>query len=276
MYGGSKSDLRVANDPNYQSGRVWRGFRENWVWETGINRSTQPISISGLYVNNTFLPYSYNSGVGCYTGPTATGYRINFVEGQVVFDNPVPATSVVKLNYSYKWIKVDRAEGVPFFRQIQTSDFKIDQNFLSSSGDWVQLGQTRVQLPAVFVEIIPNRKYKGYQLGGGQWAYTDILFYTLANRESDCSNISNIISYQNDRIINLFDSNTISYSGNYPLSFGSDLINRSYDYKYWLNNHFFENCRIFDTNINGITQVGVDFYVGTVRSTTEVKLLDVI
>lgn len=273
MYGGSKAELKLANDPNYRTGQVWRGFRENWIWETGINRTTQPIPITGIYVNNVFLPYTYNSGVGYYTGPTATGYRINFTEGQVFFDNPIPTGSVVKLNYSYKWVKVDRAEGVPFFRQIQTNDFRIDQNFLTGSGDWVQLGQTRVQIPAIFVEVVPNRTYKGYQLGGGQWAYTDVIFYVLSNRESDCSNLLNIISYQNDRVITLFDSNTISYSGHYPLSFRNDLVNPTYDYKYWVNNHFFETCRIFNTNINAISQISVDFYVGTVRSSTEAKIL---
>jgi hypothetical protein len=168
MYGGSKSELRIANDPNYVTGQVWQGFRENWAWETGINKTTQPIAISGIYVNNNFLPYTYKPASGYYTGPSATGYRINYQDGKVIFNTPLPATTSVKLNYSYKWVKVDRAEGVGFFRQIQNNDFRIDSNFLNGSGDWVQLGQTRVQLPAVFVEVVPNRTYEGLQLGGGQ------------------------------------------------------------------------------------------------------------
>lgn len=276
MYGGSKSELRIANDPNYVTGQVWQGFRENWAWETGINKTTQPIAISGIYVNNNFLPYTYKSASGYYTGPSATGYRINYQDGKVIFNTPLPATTSVKLNYSYKWVKVDRAEGVGFFRQIQNNDFRIDSNFLNGSGDWVQLGQTRVQLPAVFVEVVPNRTYEGLQLGGGQWANTDILFYVLSNREPDCSNLLNIISYQNDRIINLFDSNRISRSGAYPMTFKGDLVDRQYDYPYWIDNYpTYNNCRIFNTKINNITQISVDFYVGTVRCSTQVKLLPV-
>jgi hypothetical protein len=275
MYGGYKTDLRPAKDPNFLANQVWQGFRENWVWETGVSNSIQPIPITGLYVNNTFLPYTYNVSSGYYTGPSATGYRIDFTDGRIIFNNPVPASSSVQLNYSYKWVKVDRAEGVGFFRQIQTNDFKIDKNFLNGSGDWVQLGQTRVQLPAVFVEIVPNRTYKGYQLGGGQWAYTDALFYVLSNRESDCSNLANIISYQNDRVVQLFDTNKISYSGEYPLTFKNDLVNPSFSYGYWLNTYPYETCRIFDTRINNIAQVAIDFYVATVRCSTEVKMLNI-
>ena len=65
-----------------------------------------------------------------------------YPDGKVIFDSPISSSASVKLNYSYKWVKVDKAEGVPFFRQIQNNDFKIDNNFLTGSGDWVQLGQT--------------------------------------------------------------------------------------------------------------------------------------
>jgi hypothetical protein len=275
MYGGDKTVLRMANDPNYQSGQVWQGFRENWIWETGVSTTTQPISVSGVYVNNTFLPYVYNSSSGNYIGNGPTGYRIDFPNGRVIFNSPLPSTSTVKLNYSYKWVKVDRAEGTPFFRQIQSSDFRIDTNFLTGSGDWVQLGQTRVQLPAIFVEVVPNRTYQPYQLGGGQWANTDIVFYVMSLRESDCSNLLNIISYQNDRFIRLFDSNIISRSGAYPVSFKGDLINRKYTYPNWVSDYYNADCRIFNTRINNISQLAVDFYVGTARISTQVQLATV-
>ena len=58
--------------------------------------------------------------------------------------------------------------------------------------NWIQLGQTRIQLPALFVEVVPNRTFEPFQLGGGQWVNSDIVFYALADRESDCSNILNI------------------------------------------------------------------------------------
>jgi hypothetical protein len=272
MYGGDKTILRMANDPNYQQGRVWQGFRQNWVWETGVSATTQPIALSGVYVNNNFLPYSYNSSSGYYVGNDPTGYRINFSDGKVIFNAPLPTGTDVRVNYSYKWVKVDRSEGTPFFRQIQNSDFRIDSNFLKGSGDWVQLGQTRVQLPAIFIEVVPNRTYQPYQLGGGQWANTDIVFYVMALREPDCSNLLNIISYQNDRFIRLFDSNKISRSGAYPLTFTEDLINRKYIYPNLVKDYYNADCRIFNSRIDNINQLSVDFYVGTARCSTQVQL----
>jgi hypothetical protein len=272
MYGGDRATLRPAIDPNYTNGQVWQGFRENWVWETGVSSSTQPNRVSGVYVNNNFIAYSYNSSSGYYVGAGPTGYTINFTEGRVIFNNPIPTTSTVKLNYAYKWVKVDRSEGTSFFRQIQANDFRVDSNFLYGSGDWIQLGQTRIQIPAIFVEVVPNRSYQPYQLGGGQWANTDILFYVLSNRETDCANLLNIISYQNDRYLRLFDSNKISYSGAYPTTFKSDLANPVYNYPYWVENYHYAPCRIYNSKINNITQVSVDFYVGTARCTTQVEI----
>ena len=34
LYGGNKHKLRPVQDPNYNDGQVWEGYRSNWVWET--------------------------------------------------------------------------------------------------------------------------------------------------------------------------------------------------------------------------------------------------
>ena len=33
QYGGSKHKLELTNDPRYNNGQVWQGFRANWVWK---------------------------------------------------------------------------------------------------------------------------------------------------------------------------------------------------------------------------------------------------
>jgi len=269
MYGGDKHKLRPVSDPNYSANQVWQSHRENWVWETGISKTTQPIPISGIYVNNAFRPYAFNSGLNKYVG---SGYKIDYPNGRVIFDTPVPASSTVSLNYSYKWIKVDQAEGIPFFRQIQFSSFELDNNFVASSGDWVQIGQTRLQLPVVLIEAVPKRTMKPYQLGGGQWAYSDFVFYVLGDRDAIVSDILDAISYQNDRVIQLFDSNTISKSGAYPIDIVGNLVDKKYTYPYLLNNYPYQTCRIYNTTINDITEISYSFYIGTARCSTEVRL----
>ena len=32
IYGGDRHRLRVVSDPNYNSGQVFEGYRQNWVW----------------------------------------------------------------------------------------------------------------------------------------------------------------------------------------------------------------------------------------------------
>jgi hypothetical protein len=271
MYGGSKHLLKPANDPNYAPYQSWQGFKNNWVWETGVSRTTQPVQISGIYRGNTFLPFSYNSSSGYYVG---SGYRIDYPNGRVIFNTPIPATSVVSLNYSYKWATVQKSEGITFFRQIEQAGNRLDQ-FPSSSGDWIQLGQNRVSLPAIFVENPKKRSYYPYQLGGGQWANTDILMYVISDRLEICTDILDMISYQNDRIIHMFNTNTVSKSGDIPINYAGDLKNKSNNYTKLLENHYYNNCRIYNTVINDPVEISYSTYVGTVRFSTEIQLAGV-
>jgi hypothetical protein len=201
-----------------------------------------------------------------------SGYKIDYPNGRVIFDTPVPATSTVSLNYSYKWIKVDQAEGIPFFRQIQFNSFELDNNFVTSSGDWVQIGQTRLQLPVVLIEAVPKRTYEPYQLGGGQWANSDFVFYVMADRDAIVSDILDAITFQNDRIIKMFDTNTISKSGAYPIDIAGNLLNKKYTYPYLLENYPSADCRIHNSTISDITEISYSFYVGTARFSTQVNL----
>ena len=36
IYGGDRHKLRLVDSPNYTAGQVWEGYRQNWVWESGI------------------------------------------------------------------------------------------------------------------------------------------------------------------------------------------------------------------------------------------------
>lgn len=270
MYGGNKHLLKPVSDPAYADNQVWQTYRQNFVWETGISRTTQPISISGITRNGTFLPFSYNATSGYYVG---SGYRVDYPNGRVIFNSPIPATSVVSMNYSHKWVKVDRAEGVPFFRQIQQRSFRLDQNFLTGSGDWVQIGPTRVQLPAVFIESPVKIEYSPYQLGGGQWAKTDMLAHVLTENSSTCVDLLNVISYQNDRNINLFNLNSVYNSGDFAVNYRGDLVNKSKSYPNLVDNHFYGRCRIYDTVINNPTQLTYNLYLGTARFSTEIPLV---
>lgn len=269
MYGGDKHKLRLVDDTAYTSGRTWESFRKNWVYESGLDRSTAPLQISGIYKGSQFLPYSYNAGSGYYVG---SGYRLDYTNGRVIFNSPIPATSVVSMEYSYKWLHVEKAEGVPFFRQIQQRSFRLDENYFSSSGNWAQIGPTRVQLPAAFVESPIRVTYKPYQLGGGQWANTDVTIHVIAENFASCTDILNILSYQNDRNIILYDSNGVYNSGDFALNYRGDLVDNSKDYKYLVDNYHFGQCRMYDATVGNPIELNYSLYMGTVTFSAEIPL----
>jgi hypothetical protein len=164
---------------------VWEAYRKNWVWESGISATTQqPISISGLFINNTFYA----------TGNVSKPYYIDYTNGKIIFNTAISTTSNVQLEYSHKWVEVVPAQGIPFFREIQLGSFRNDDGFqVSNSGGWAQLGETRVQLPTIAVEVLTPQSLQGYQLGGGQWVNNDIVFYVLTENHWECMNIMDSI-----------------------------------------------------------------------------------
>ena len=92
IYGGDRHKLRVASTPNYASGKVWEGYRQNWVWESGIDGTTeQPTTISGVFVDDTFYA----------TGNTTKPFYVDYPNGRVVFDNALPLEIILEGNTKF-------------------------------------------------------------------------------------------------------------------------------------------------------------------------------
>tara|TARA_R110001592_G_scaffold202926_1_gene452608 strand:+ start:370 stop:1329 length:960 start_codon:yes stop_codon:yes gene_type:complete len=268
IYGGDRHKLRSAQDPNYSNGQVWEGYRQNWVWESGISATDeQPITISGVFVDDTF--YS----IGNATKP----FYIDYPNGRVVFDTALTTTSTVQLEYSHKWVQVIPAQGVPWFREIQQGSFRNEEGFqVSDSGNWVQLGQTRVQLPAIAVEVVPAKSLQPYQLGGGQWTNTDILFYVISENHWECTNLMDAILYQNDRTVHLFNPTAVAISGVLPFNYRNELNENAIPsglYPNMIDDFFYRRCWINQSRGNEITQLSPELYIGTTRCSTQVKAI---
>jgi hypothetical protein len=266
IYGGDRHKLRLADDPNYTSGQVWEGYRKNWVWETGVSASVdQPIQISGVFVDDTFRA----------TGNIEEPYYIDYKNGRVVFDSAVSTSSTVKIEYSHKWVEVIPAEGVPFFREIQSSSFRNEKGFqVANSGGWAQMGQTRIQLPALAIEVNPAKSLEPYQLGGGQYVNTDLVFYVMAENHWECANLMDAILYQNDRNIHLFNTTAVAVSGVFPFNYRNELNENALPsgmYESLIDNFFYRKCWINDSRGSDITQLSSDLYIGTTRCSTQVK-----
>ena len=268
IYGGDRHELRLVDDPNYSDGQVWEGYRQNWVWETGISATTtQPTRISGVFVDNTFYA----------TGNVTKPFYVDYPNGRVVFDSAQTTTSDVQLEYSHKWVEVVAAEGIPWFRQIQQRSFRSEEGFqVSNSGGWAQLGQTRVQLPAIAIEVVPPRSMQGYQLGGGQWVNNEVVFYVMSENHWECANLMDSILYQNERTIHLFNPTEIALSGAFPFNYRNELNENALPsglYPNLIDNFLYRKCWIYDSRGTEINQLSPELYIGTTSCSTQVKAI---
>ncbi len=220
QYGGvDKSQLQYNEDKRYQKGQVWQAFRNNWVWESGLYTQTQPIQVSGVYVNGTFHPL----------GETGTyAHYVDYTRGRIIFRNPIPKTSIVKAEYSYKIVNVVDAGEVSFIRELQTGSFRLDSSTFSSpsSGEYALAPDNKIQTPALAIEVTTAMSFKPYQLGGGQYTKTKVIAHVIADNEKQAGHIAMMVAMQNSKGILTFDVNKIS-EANFNSMASSSLKNSS-------------------------------------------------
>lgn len=271
-YGGNEHILRAVQDPRYTDGQVWEGFRSNWVWESGLSGDSSPLvgtdnanpGVSGVYVNGTFHSVTE-------TGTYA--HHINHPLGRVVFDTAIATTGDVQCEYSYKYVNVTKSNGLPWFKEIQKRSERVENSqFLTNSGDWSQLSQNRAQLPLLGIEVTNSRSYKGYQLGGGSYVYTDVLIHCVAEDPYMRDSLLDIVSHQNEKTFQMYDQNLIAAADAYPLNYNGVPASGALRFPDLATTYPFKSMRIFNCKFDSVYSLGSDLYVGTVKCTTEVIL----
>jgi hypothetical protein len=224
------SKLRPSRDPRYVSGRSWEGVRSDWVWESGVDYTSQPIQISGVYVNNVFLPTS-TSGV--------SGYKINYPEGKIIFDNPISTNSTVKCSHSYRNVKIASSD-TNWFQSVQFDSFRGDdiQFAQKGSGTWDVLSINRVQLPAIVLESLPSVSMKPYELGSiNRTHYQDVFMHVLAETPWDRKQLHDIVCNQYQKRIVLINKKKLLQDNKYPLNFDGTLSTSGYNYEQIISNY---------------------------------------
>jgi hypothetical protein len=257
------SKLKPSSNPNYPSGLAWEGFRKNWVWQSGISYDPAPIvgsnnsipGISGIYVNNVF----YSSATsGTYA------HKVDYYNGRVIFNSPVGTGNTIKAEYSYKYINVIYANSLPWLREIEYRTLAPN-----TTETFTLPAENRVQLPAIAVEIVPKRTMRGYQLGGGQFVDTDVLFHCLAEDEYTRNKLVDIISLQNEKTIRAFDSDEIAKSGDFPLNYLGVPVSGALRYPNLLEKYYRGKLRFKNSVVQGMDLINSNFYAGIVRMTVE-------
>ena len=262
VYGGDFSRLRPVSDPNYTDGQVWEGPRKDWVWETGVY-STQPINISGVYVNNTFRP---GNGIGPYA------HSINYPLGRVVFDSAISTSSTVKAEYSYRYVQTSTADAT-WWRNLQFDSLRVDNaNYLPNSGTWGIIAQNRIQLPHVVLEAIPQVTRYGSQIGGlNQVVKQDVLWHVLTEHVYDRKQLHDIITYQAEARLYTFDKNLAIASGVLPLTWEGDRSPEGLTWPSLISDYRWKTIRLVKATSMGYDAIP-PFYYSIIRMTVEVDL----
>ena len=261
--------LRLSSSPHFSPGQAWDGFRKNWIWQSGIASSPAPIvgsnnaypGVSGVYVDDTFYPAT---GVGTYA------HTVDYFNGRVVFDNPIPTGSKVQVEHSYKYINIIYANNVPWLREVQYRTLDVPSSFsLKDKGDFELPSEMRIQLPAIAVEVVPRRSFKGYQLGGGKYIYTDVLFHCMAEDAYTRNSMLDMITFQDGKTINLFDSNKIAENNDFPIDYRGVPVSGAFRYPDLIENHKSAQLRFTDFTVQGMEMLNSNFSAGIARCTTE-------
>jgi hypothetical protein len=270
-YGGLEHQLRAVDDPRYDYGQVWEGFRSNWVWESGLGALTSSDNanpgVSGVYVNDAF--YS-TSTTGTYS------HYINHPLGRVIFDSPIDTNSTVTCQYSYKYVNITRADGLEWFKQVQQYSERADNtNFVNNSGEWAILGDNRLQLPAIGIELINSRKMTPHALGGGQHIFTDFLFHCVAEDAYTRDHLMDIVSLQNDKVLKAYDLDDISSNNVFPLDYRGVPVSGALTYPNLVSAYEGNHIRLIEASIDSVYSLTPNIHIGTVKLKTEVIVFGV-
>ncbi len=269
-YGGDESRLRPVTNPYYTDGQVWEGFRKSWVWESGVAQTPNPIQVSGVFIDNVF------QAIGA-------GHHVDYINGQIVFDTAIATTSVVRAEYSYRWIQTYDGDSIPWFRQTQFESQRIDTDkfFNMGSGDLSTMAQTRVQLPAIIIELVDG-SYAPRDIGSslGQYAINDVIFHIMAEDGGTANKLADYLSQQTEKTIYLFSPDSIAASGMFPLNFQGSIASGAMIYPDMVrlpeNGGFRTNkLRFFDGIKQRTNKVHNNLYIKPVRMSTEVIITGV-
>jgi hypothetical protein len=204
--------LCVGGFQNISRPNVSGVFGGSWVWETGVGFSPEPTGVT-VYVNGTVQPAS---GI-------AYGHYVDYPKGRVIFNavSGIPSTDVVEADFAYRTVSFVEATD-QICRELMFDSDRIDfSDFLNSgSGNWSQIPDARRQMPVVGVELVNRDRYRGYQLGGGQYVFQDILYHIFAEDDTTVRILSNQIANQNDKTIWLSNRALLKEDSRYP--FGVD------------------------------------------------------
>lgn len=225
--------------PQYADGRAWRTTHKHWVYETGVSyNGTYPVQISGIKVNTTFLPAPTGSGI--------YGYKLDYLDGQIIFDKPIPTGSRVYIDHSYKKCQIYKSSVCNWWGEFKNAIYSNLPNEYS------------IQTPAIVIEPSNTANMIPYQLGDRSFFIDqDFFIYIFADSAIERNNLADIIRLQKERTIFTYDINKTIKDNVYILDYNGALNPSGYCYSELISN---SNYKYKDMFIKNTTLLGLETY----------------
>lgn len=287
IYGNPLSKLKPTSDPNFIDGQIWQTMRKDWIWEEGISfsqcvtppnafttattcppaflQTVTPILITGIYINNTFYPVGTT---GQYE------YIVDYINSRIVFSNPIPITSVVEMEYSFRWLQIYKYDAAQWWQQLQYQSDANSEHFNQlNKGDFSILSNNRVQLPALIIETVSRGMSSPFQLGDKSLILAqDLALHIVAENMADRNKIIDILRLQQDKFINMYDTNLVIRDGIQPFfingSLNPNILN--YDILVKSPEYIWQRSRLINIFASDVESFSPFFTEATVRITAEI------
>jgi hypothetical protein len=246
--------ISESTEPSGYKTKYWETNHKEWVYESGISyNNNSPISVSGISVNGIFLPSP--TGSGNY------GYELDYPNGQIVFDNPVPTTSKINIEYSYKKCQVYKSSSSNWWGEFKNAIYSDLPNEYS------------IHLPSIVIEPDIRMNMKPYQIGGRSFFFDqDMLLYVFADSAIERNNIVDMIRKQKEITLKTYDINTVISSGAYPLTYNGRINNNGQSYLELINNFRGSDLFLKNIDIMAIENYSKQLFWCILRLTTETIL----
>jgi hypothetical protein len=248
---GARGILTLSTDPDYTAGTVWESTRANWVWETGIAYSTQPTTITGIYINSIF------------TANDNSVYKVDYTNGRIIFNSPQSSSSIIELNYAYKVYNFYDAD-TDWFRQVVFD--VIDEPSLTEL-----LAVNRVYLPAIIVEYVPRGQMVPYQIGTAVDRHQDqdFLFHIISDSYQFRNKVVDVLLKQFETTIYLYNIDLVAQANAFGLGPDGSLNHAGSQYPTLVSSYFWALGQFLKVRSEEVTKE-LGLFRATVRVTMRI------
>lgn len=247
--------IAVSGDAALPYPKTWETSRKDWIYETGVSyQNSQPINITGIYLNNVFLPVP--TGSGSYS------YSLNYPKGRVTFNNNINSNSQVYMNYSHRLVQIYKSSDNIWWKEIEKNNYN-PSTYLSND----------IQLPSIVLQIVPRSVSIPHELGNtANILQQDMLLHIFSETSIQRNNIIDILLKQKDNTIILYDINKVIKNNVQALNYRGEINNQRLNYDQLVSNssYILNKSYIINSILSELQSFSAGLHHGVVRWTLEI------